>query len=93
MVLGMMVFSPWFFVDTVKGTMVMFYSKVNGLVFMYSSACIYMYCNIERNIIKNKFGSLSFGIQGKSLYIYFVFLAIVYFMFLRITLQVIFVHS
>jgi len=25
-------------------------------------ACIYMYCNIERNIMKNQFGSLGFGI-------------------------------
>ena len=32
-------------------------------------ACIYMYCNIETNIMKNQSGSPSFGIQGKSLYI------------------------
>jgi len=34
-----------------------------------ASACIYMYCNIERNIIimKNQVGSPGFGIQGKSL--------------------------
>jgi len=25
-------------------------------------ACIYMYCNIERNIMKNQAGSLGFGI-------------------------------
>jgi len=25
-------------------------------------ACIYMYCNIERNIMKNQFGSPGFGI-------------------------------
>ena len=30
-------------------------------------ACINMYCNIERNIIKYQAGSLGFGIQGKSL--------------------------
>jgi len=30
-------------------------------------ACINMYCNIERNIMKNQAGSLSFGIYGKSL--------------------------
>jgi len=30
-----------------------------------ASACINMYCNIERNIMKNQAGSLSFGIQGK----------------------------
>jgi len=27
--------------------------------------CINMYCNIERNIMKNQAGSLGFGIQGK----------------------------
>jgi len=32
-----------------------------------ASACINMYCNIERNIMKNQVGSPSFGIQGKSL--------------------------
>ena len=30
-----------------------------------ASACINMYCNIERNIMKNQDGSPSFGIQGK----------------------------
>ena len=30
-----------------------------------ASACINMYCNIERNIMKNKTGSPGFGIQGK----------------------------
>ena len=30
-----------------------------------ASACINMYCNIERNIMKNQAGSPSFGIQGK----------------------------
>jgi len=29
--------------------------------------CINMYCNIERNIMKNQAGSPDFGIQGKSL--------------------------
>jgi len=51
---------------------------------MDASACIYMYCNIERNIMKNQSGSPSFGIQGKiSLYICFIFyaLSIVYFLF------------
>ena len=28
-------------------------------------ACINMYCNIERNIMKNQAGSPGFGIQGK----------------------------
>ena len=30
-----------------------------------ASACINMYCNIERNIMKNQAGSLDFGIEGK----------------------------
>jgi len=29
---------------------------------MDTSACIYMYCNIERNIMKNQSGSPGFGI-------------------------------
>ena len=52
MVLGAMVFVPCYFVDLIKGTMVMFKSRVNGLSFMDDSACIYMYYNIERNIMK-----------------------------------------
>jgi len=45
--------------------------QVYGLGFMNVSSCIYMYCNIERNIIKNKSGSIRFGIQGKiSVYIF-----------------------
>ena len=31
---------------------------------MDALTCIYMYCNIERNIMKNKSGSPSFGKQG-----------------------------
>jgi len=30
-----------------------------------ASACINMYCNIERKITKNQAGSPGFGIQGK----------------------------
>jgi len=38
-----------------------------------ASACINMYCNIERNIMKNQVGSPSFGIQGKkSVYMCFM---------------------
>jgi len=32
-----------------------------------ASACINMYYNIERKLMKNQAGSLGFGIQGKSL--------------------------
>ena len=31
-----------------------------------ASTCINMYCNIERNAMKNQSGSPGFGIQGKS---------------------------
>jgi len=51
-----------------------------------SSVCIYMYCNIERNIMKNQSSSNSFGIQGKiSMYICFMcyVITIVYFLFLE----------
>ena len=38
-----------------------------------ASACINMSYNIERNIMKNQAGSLSFGIQGKiSVYMCFM---------------------
>jgi len=59
---------------------------------MDTSTCIYMYCNIERNIMKNQSGSPGFGIQGKiSVYICFMWyaLAIVYFLCFRIRMQVI----
>jgi len=47
-----------------------------------ASACINMYCNIERNIIKNQAGSLGFGIQGKiSVYMYFMCSALTLFIF------------
>ena len=51
-----------------------------------ASACINIYCNIERSIKKNQAGSPSFGIQGKIfVYIYFLFyaLTIIYFLFLE----------
>ena len=31
----------------------------------YASACINMYCNIKRNIMKNQAGNPGFGIKGK----------------------------
>ena len=37
-----------------------------------ASACINMYYNIERNIMKNQAGSLGFGTQGKSLCLCFL---------------------
>ena len=38
-----------------------------------ASACINMYYNIERNIMKNQAGSLGFGIQGK-FFVYMCFM-------------------
>lgn len=61
---------------------------------MDALSCIYMYCNIERNIMKNQFSSPGFEIQGKiSVYICFMCysLAIVYFLFFRIGMHVIYV--
>ena len=61
-----------------------------------ASACINMYCNIERNIMKNQAGSPGFGIQGKiSVHMcFYVFCSrIVYFIFLRIRMQVISVQG
>ena len=47
-----------------------------------SSACINMYCNIERNIMKNQAGSPDFGIEGKfSMYMCFMCYALVLFIF------------
>ena len=45
-------------------------------------ACINIYCNIERNIMKNQASSLGFGIQGKiSVYICFMCYALALFIF------------
>jgi len=46
------------------------------------SACINMYCNIERNIMKNQVSSLGFGIEWKNFYVYLFYVLcshIVYF--------------
>ena len=67
-------FPPWNFVDLIKGTMVMLWSRVNGLGFMYASTCIYIYiyicCNTERNIMKNQDGRPDLGSRGKYLCIF-----------------------
>lgn len=91
MVLSMMVFYPWYFVDLVKGTMIMLQSRVNGLGFMNSLACIYMYYNIETKIMKNQSRCSSFGIQRK-ISVYIV-LTIVYFFVLRIHVQEIYLQG
>src|ERR1700733_712986 len=44
--------------------------------------CINMYCNIERNIMKNQVGSPGFGIQGKiSMYMCFMCYSLALFVF------------
>jgi hypothetical protein len=48
-----------------------------------ASACINMYCNIERNIMKNQAGSLGFGIQWEiSVYMCFMCYALAFLFFL-----------
>ena len=47
-----------------------------------ASACINMYCNIERNIMKNQAGSPGFWIQGKvSVHMCFMCYALAFFIF------------
>ena len=47
-----------------------------------ASACINMYCNIERNIMKNQDGSLGFEIQWEiSVYMCFMCYALALFIF------------
>jgi len=65
MVLEVMVFSPWYWTR---------WFSVHGIgrdgfrsMVLDASACMNMYYNIKRNIMKNQAGSLGFGIQGKSL--------------------------
>jgi len=53
------------------------YMVLDAMVFqsmiLHASASINMYCNIERNIMKNQAGSPGFGIQGKiSMYMCFM---------------------
>jgi len=56
-----------------------------------ASTCINMYCNIERNIMKNQAGSPGLGSRGKlCAYVFYVLCSrIVYFLCLRICMQVI----
>ena len=63
---------------------------------MNASTCIYMFCNTKRNIMKNQVGSSDLGSRGK-MFVYVCFmiyaLVIVYFVFLRIHLQIIYVQG
>ena len=56
----------------------------NGFLSMVldASACIYMYCNIKMNIMKNQVGSPSFEIHGKIFVsMYFMCYALTLFIF------------
>jgi len=63
----------FFFLDPILGWVnlpMVFWSMVLDVMVFRSmvldaSACINMYCNIERKIMKNQAGSPRFGIQGK----------------------------
>ena len=63
---------------------------------MDALACIYMYFNIERNIMKNQSSRPGFGMQGE-IYVYICFmcyaLAIFCFLSFRICMQVISVRG
>lgn len=63
MVLDTMVFGPWYWTR---------WFLVHGIgrdgfwsMVLDASTCINMYCNIERNIMKNQASSPDFGIQAK----------------------------
>jgi len=47
MVLGMMVFCPYYFLDLSRELWLCSNPDFNGLGFMNASTCIYMYCSIE----------------------------------------------
>ena len=66
MIFAHVFWTRWFSVHGI-GSMV-FWSMV-----LDASACINMYCNIERNIMKNQASSLGFGIQWEiSVYVFYV---------------------
>ena len=94
MVLGHDGFRPLVFCRSNQGNYDYVLIQGYGMGFMNASTSIYMYCNNERNIMKNKFNSPDFWIKGKIIvYIFFVFyvLTIVYFQFSRTRLQIIIV--
>jgi hypothetical protein len=79
--LDAMVFGPWFLTR---------WFSVHGFgrdgfrsMVLDASACINMYCNIERNIMKNQAGSLGFEIQWEiSVYMCFMGYALAFLFFL-----------
>ena len=80
MVLEVMVFSPWYWTR---------WFSVHGIgrdgfrsMVLDASACMNMYYNIKRNIMKNQAGSLGFGIEWENLFVYVfyvLFSCIIYF--------------
>src|SRR3984885_14479684 len=76
MILAHVFWTRWFSVHGI-GSMVFWYMVLDAL------ACINMYCNIERNIMKNQAGSLSFEIQWEiSVYMCFMCYALAFLFFL-----------
>ncbi len=76
MIFAHVFWTRWFSVHGI-GSMV-FWSMV-----LDASACINMYCNIERNIMKNQAGSLGFEIQWEiSVYMCFMCYALAFLFFL-----------
>ena len=79
--LDAMVFGPWFWTRwfLVHG----FGSNGFWSMVLDALACINMYCNIERNIMKNQAGSLGFEIQWEiSVYMCFMCYALAFLFFL-----------
>ena len=93
MVLDAMVFDQWFW--TRRFSVHGFGCDGFRSMVLDAPTCINMYCNIERNIMKNQSGSPVLGSRGKSFYIcvYVLCSPIVYFLCFRIHMQVIFVHG
>ena len=84
MIFAHVFWTRWFSVHGI-GSMVFWSMVLDVMVFrsmvLDASACINMYCNIERNIMKNQGGSLGFGIQGK-ISVHMCFYALALFIFL-----------
>ena len=79
--LDAMVFSPWYWID---GFLVHGIGR-DGFRSMVldALACINMYCNIERNIMKNQAGSPGFGIRWEiSVYMCFMCYALTFLFFM-----------
>ena len=86
MIFAHVFWTRWFSVHGI-GSMVFWSMVLDVMVFrsmvLDASACINMYCNIERNIMKNQAGSLGFEIQWEiSVYMCFMCYALAFLFFL-----------